>query len=105
MKRIRFLAAIAFALVALAARGAAGREPELQVAFSVMGYGYSVKVLVNGADTGVQGGKSESKGLFTKGHAMMAKAPPNVRASHALLRAGANDIAIEYSKLASRCLK
>ena len=98
MNRILSLAALTLALIALAPLDAAAAEPELAAVLSVMGYGYKVKVLVNGADTGVQGGKSESKRLFNRSHPMMAKASPDIRASHFLLKPGANEIAIEYSK-------
>ena len=98
MNRIRLFALAALALVALAARGAGAPVPEVEAVLSVMGYGYSVKVLVNGVDTGVQGGKSESKRLFGKTHPMMAKAAPAVRARHFLLLPGANEIVIEYSR-------
>jgi len=98
MNAIRLLALAAFALFTLAGRGAEAPEPELEAVLSVMGYGYSVKVLVNGVDTGVQGGKSESKRLFGKTHPMMAKAAPAVRARHFLLLPGANEIVVEYSK-------
>lgn len=98
MKRSLILVALAFALFAAAPFNAASAEPELDVVLSVFGYGYKVKVLVNGADAGLQGGKSESKRLFSKGHPMVAKASPDIRASHFLLKPGANEIAIEYSK-------
>ncbi len=98
MNRLFSFAVLAFALFPVAPLDAASAEPELDAVLSVMGYGYKVKVLVNGADTGVQGGKSESKRLFNKGHPMMAKASPDIRASHFLLKPGANEIAIEYAK-------
>ncbi|OGA47574.1 MAG: hypothetical protein A3F74_02080 [Betaproteobacteria bacterium RIFCSPLOWO2_12_FULL_62_58] len=98
MSRMLSLAALGLALIAVAPLDAAAAEPELEAVLSVMGYGYKVKVLVNGADTGVRGGKSESKRLFNKSHPMVAKASPDIRASHFLLKPGANEVAIEYSK-------
>lgn len=98
MNRVWIPVLTAITLFALAARGAGAPEPDVEAILSVMGYGYSVKVLVNGADTGVQGGKSESKRLFAKNHPMVAKAAPAVRARHFLLLPGANEIVIEYSK-------
>jgi hypothetical protein len=95
MKSI-LLAILSFTLLAPLARAA---EPELMGAFSVMGYGYKVKVTVNGADIGVEGGKSESRRLFNKGHEMAAQATPAIRAKNFVLVPGANEIAIEYSKL------
>jgi hypothetical protein len=99
MNRIWVTALAALALVALPAQGAEAPEPDVEAILSVMGYGYSVRVLVNGADTGVQGGKSESKRLFGKNHPMIAQAAPAIRARHFLLVPGANEIAIEYSKV------
>ena len=98
MKRIRLLALTALVLIALGAQGACAAEPDVEAILSVMGYGYSVKVLVNGTDTGVQGGKSEAKRLFGKNHPMFGQAAPAIRARHFLLLPGANEIAIEYSK-------
>lgn len=98
MNRIWLPVLTALTLVAHSARGAGAPDPEVDAVLSVMGYGYSVKILVNGADTGVQGGKSESKRLFGKNHPMMAQAAPSVRARHFLLVPGANEIVIEYVK-------
>ena len=78
---------------------AGAAEPELMAALSVMGYGYKVKVTVNGADVGVEGGKSENRRLFNKDHEMAAQATPAIRARNFVLQPGANDIAIEYTKL------
>jgi len=98
MNRVPSLAVLILALLTVASPVAAAAEPELEAVLSVMGYGYKVKVLVNGVDTGVRGGKSESTRLFNKSHSMVAKASPDIRASHFLLKPGANEIAIEYSK-------
>lgn len=99
MKGIRFLAVIACALMAFAARGATVPERGVDADLSVMGYGYRVKVLVNGIDSGVTGGGAEGMLLFSKDHSLAAKAAPSVRDRHALLKPGANEIAIEYAKL------
>jgi hypothetical protein len=74
-------------------------EPELMASLSVMGYGYRVKVSVNGADVGVEGGKSENRRLFNKGHEMAAQATPAIRAKNFVLVPGANEIAIEFQKI------
>lgn len=86
MKRILSLAAFTLAFIAVGPLNAVASEPELDVVLAVFGYGYKVKVLVNGADTGVQGGKSESKRLFNTSHPMAAKASADIRASHFLLK-------------------
>ena len=95
MKSILF-ALLSLALLCAPARAA---EPEIMAALSVMGYGYKVKVTVNGADVGVEGGKSENRRLFNKGYEMAAQATPAIRAKNFVLVQGSNEIAIEYSKL------
>ncbi|HSH91670.1 MAG TPA: hypothetical protein VK996_16920 [Ramlibacter sp.] len=85
--------------LALSAPAALAAEPELMAALSVMGYGYKVQVLVNGADVGVEGGKSEGRRLFNKGHEMAAKAAPAMRAKNFVLVPGANQVTIDYAKL------
>lgn len=94
MTRIRFLAALA--LVLSFSAGAA--EPEISAALTVMGYGHKVKVLVNGADTGITGGKSQSIRLFNKGHPWSAKASAEQRARNFVLVPGANVVTIEFTK-------
>lgn len=94
MTRIRFLATLALALSLPA--GAA--EPEISAALTVMGYGHKVKVLVNGADTGITGGKSQSMRLFNKGHPWSAKASADQRARNFVLVPGENVVTIEFAK-------
>jgi len=94
MNRILSFAALCMALAAPA--GAA--EPELNAVLSVMGTGYTVKVLVNGADTGITGGKSQSMRLFNKEHPWLAKAPPEARARYFVLVAGVNEITVEFTR-------
>lgn len=96
---IRLLIGVCLVMLASSARPA---EPELMVALSVMGYGYKVKINVNGADIGVEGGKSEGRRLFNKGHEMAAKATPSLRARNFVLVPGANVIAIDYAKVDSK---
>ena len=94
MKGILLFAALCTVLAA-PARAA---EPELNTALSVMGYGHAVKVLVNGVDVGVTGGKSQSMRLFNKGHPWSAKASPQMRARNFVLVAGENEFVIEFSR-------
>jgi len=63
-----------------------------------MGYGFTVKVLVNGVDIGVKGGQSESKRLFSVEHPMKKEAPPEWQARLFVLKSGENDIHIEFRK-------
>lgn len=73
-------------------------EPELNAVLSVMGYGHTVKVIINGADTGITGGKSQSMRLFNKGHSWSAKASPDMRARNFVLVPGTNDVTIEFKR-------
>lgn len=94
---LRWLAAAGLFITLAPHAAAAG--PELMAALSVMGYGYKVKIAINGADTGIEGGKSESRRLFNKDHEMAAKAAPAMRARNFVLVPGSNEIVIEYSKI------
>jgi hypothetical protein len=89
--------ALVSCLLAMAAAHAA--EPELMAGLSVMGYGHKVKVSVNGADVGIEGGKSENRRLFNKGHEMAAQATPAIRARNFVLVPGTNEVAIEFQKI------
>jgi hypothetical protein len=85
------------AVLALAPQASAA-EPEINAVLSVMGYGHTVKVLVNGVDVGVTGGSSQSLRLFNKGHPFAAKASPQIRARNFVLVAGENEIVIEFAR-------
>ncbi|MBU0527157.1 hypothetical protein KKE92_01635 [Candidatus Micrarchaeota archaeon] len=65
---------------------------------SCWGYGYSVKMLVNGKDIGLSGGKSEGKRIFGTDHPMYDEAPPEMREKFFVLKNGANEISLEFSK-------
>lgn len=97
MKRTSFLAGLVLACCVLLPIAEAA-EPEIAAVLSVMGYGHSVKVLVNGADTGITGGKSQSMRLFNKGHPWSAKASPEMRSRNFVLVPGANEITIEFTR-------
>jgi hypothetical protein len=96
MKRLIRLAAL-LAVLALPLFADAV-EPELNAVLSVTGDGYAVRVLVNGVDVGVTGGKSQSMRLFNKGHPYAAKASPQVRARNFVLVPGENEFVIEFSR-------
>ena len=70
---------------------------EIMAMLSCMGYGYKVKVLINGTDVGIKGGMSEGKRLFDKGNEMAAKAAPDFRKNFVLVP-GPNTIAVEYTR-------
>jgi hypothetical protein len=90
---------LTFVCLAILAPLVQAGEPELMAALSVMGYGYKVKVTVNGADVGIEGGKSEGRRLFNRDHEMAAKAAPAIRAKNFVLVPGANEFAIEFAKI------
>ena len=73
-------------------------EKDLIGAIDVMAYGYNVIVLINGVDIGIRGGKSESKRLFGTNHSMMSKLPEDMK-NLACLKAGANEIQVDYQGL------
>lgn len=77
----------------------AADAPEYMAVLAVMGYGYTVKVSVNGADVGIKGGKSENRRLFNTDHEMAVQAPPAIRAKNFVLKPGENRIAVEYVKV------
>jgi len=87
-----------FAMLCCAGLQVRAAQPELNAVLSVMGYGYTVKVLVNGADTGITGGKSQSMRLFNKEHPWIVKAPPDAKARYFLLVPGANEITVEFTR-------
>src|SRR5688572_16338175 len=94
MTRISFFSMLALAL----SLSAGAAEPELNAVLSVMGYGHKVKVLVNGVDVGITGGKSQSMRLFNKGHPWSAKASPEMRARNFVLVAGENELIVEFTR-------
>ena len=71
---------------------------DLAGAIEVMAYGYNVVVLINGVDIGIKGGKSESKRLFGTDHSMMSKLSEDMK-NLACLKAGANEIRVDYQRL------
>ena len=88
-----------FAALCVALAGpASAAEPEISAALSVMGYGHAVKVLVNGADIGITGGKSQAMRLFNQGHPWGAKASPQQRARNFVLKPGENEFVIEFTR-------
>lgn len=97
--RTRLALSLCFAYFIFAPIHVTAAEPELMAVLSVMGYGYKVKVSINGVDTGIVGGKSEGRRLFNKGNEMAQKATPEIRAKNFILNQGANDIAVEYAKI------
>jgi hypothetical protein len=77
------------------------QNEEIMAVLSCMGYGYNVKVLVNGTDVGIKGGMSESKRLFDKNSEMAAQATPEIRKKNFVLVKGPNTISVEFTKQGS----
>lgn len=78
--------------------GTMSKNEEINAVLSCMGYGYKVKVLVNGTDVGIKGGMSESKRLFDKNNEMAAQATPEIRMKNFVLVNGRNTISVEFKK-------
>jgi hypothetical protein len=74
-------------------------ENETSIILSVMGYGFKVKVLVNGKDSGIKGGKSEGKRLFFTDSRQLDEMPPDMRPQFQLLGRGENTFAIDFEKI------
>jgi len=71
---------------------------EITARIQCMGYGYQVKVLINGVDIGVKGGQSEGKGLFGRDHPMKSEATPDMQARLFVLKPGENAVHLEFKK-------
>lgn len=82
-----------------AEKGGTSMDTEIMAALSVNGYDYSVKVIVNGVDIGVTGGKSEGRRLMHKDSEMAKQAPPDKRRQYFMLETGENKIVVEFAKL------
>jgi hypothetical protein len=84
---------------ALAIEGNVTKEVnETSTILSVMGYGFSVKVLINGKDAGIKGGKSENKRLFFTDSVQLDEMPPEMRGDYQLLKRGENTFIVEFSR-------
>ncbi len=71
---------------------------EINASVGCMGYGYTVKVTVNGVDIGMKGGMSESKRLMNTDHPMVNEATPEIRAQLFVLKPGENTVHVECKK-------
>jgi hypothetical protein len=71
---------------------------DIDAILSCFSYGYTAKVVINGRDTGIKGGKSESSRLFNQDHPMSKEAPPEMRDRFFLLKEGENQIQVEFTK-------
>ncbi len=62
-----------------------------------LGYGYKAKVLVNGTNIGITGGKSESKRLFAHDSSLVSKASSDQKKLFCL-KEGKNKVVVEFTK-------
>jgi hypothetical protein len=69
-------------------------------AISCWGYGYSVRMIINGKDVGLAGGGSEGKRIFSPEHELFSQAPPAMREKIFILRDGKNEVSVEFKKAA-----
>ena len=72
-------------------------KEEISATLSCFGYGYKGKVIVNGVDVGITGGKSESKRLFLQDSPMVSKASADLKKLFCLKK-GKNKLKVECSK-------
>jgi hypothetical protein len=77
------------------------KPKEIEAALSCFGYGYQAKVVINGRDTGVKGGRSESIRLFAQDNKMAKEAPPETRDRYFVLKEGENQIQVDFTKQGS----
>jgi hypothetical protein len=89
---------LALSVVAAGKEESSMQEPEgLEAILECFGYGYQVKVVVNGVDVGVKGGKSESKRLFDRNNPLIKQVPPQMK-SLFVLKPGENQVQVEFTK-------
>jgi hypothetical protein len=69
----------------------------MEATLDCFGYGYKVKVVVNGVDVNVKGGKSESKRLFDRNNPLVKEVPPEMK-NLFILKLGENQIQVEFTK-------
>jgi hypothetical protein len=99
----RYIGLMAGAILALDA-WAGGKEVstmngqgDIGVVLSCFGYGYKVKVAINGVATKVKGGQSETMQLFSRDSEMARQVPPEMK-NLFILKPGENQIAVEYTR-------
>jgi hypothetical protein len=74
---------------------------DIVAVLSCFGYGYQAEVLINGRDTGIRAGRSESFLLFTQDNKMAKETPPETREKYFILKEGENQIRVDFTKQGS----
>ena len=72
-------------------------QGDIGVNLSCFGYGYKVKIVINGVPTKVKGGQSETMNLFNQDSEMAKQVPPEMK-SLFILKPGENQIAVEFAR-------
>jgi hypothetical protein len=72
-------------------------EGDIGAMLSCFGYGYQVKVAINGVATKVKGGRSESMRLFSQDSELAKEVPPEMK-NLFVLKPGENQIAVEFTR-------
>lgn len=72
-------------------------EGDIKATLSCFGYGYKVKVVINGIPTNVKGGQSETMGLFNQDSKLAKQVPPEMK-SRFILKRVENQIAVEFTR-------
>jgi hypothetical protein len=72
-------------------------QGSMEATLDCFGYGYKVKVVVNGVDVNVKGGKSEVKRLFDRNNPLIKEVPPEMK-NLFILKPGENQIQVEFTK-------
>lgn len=87
-----------FAMAVLCELTPAPAAADVEGVLSVDAYGYSVTVWVNGVDIGVTSGMSGGHRLFSVDHEIVATMDAETRQQQAVLKPGANAIAVDYER-------
>lgn len=72
-------------------------EGDIQATLSCFGYGYKVKIVINGIPTKVKGGQSETMRVFNQDNELANQVPPEMK-SLFILKPRENQIAVEFTR-------
>jgi len=72
-------------------------EGDIGATLSCFSYGYKVKVVINGVQAKVKGGRSETMRLFNQDSELAKQVPPEMK-SLFILKPGENQIAVEFTR-------
>ncbi len=101
--RSRYIGLLPGALLALQAWAggkavsAMNGQGDIGAILSCFGYGYKVKVVINGVPTKVKGGQSETMRLLNQDSELAKQVPPEMK-SLFILKPGENQIQVEFTR-------